>query len=81
MDDYSTDEKSYMTISVNSAMSFGSVLSDDSLPEALGGHSDPARTPTTTPGIRTWAHLASDSLHASNVKSTSTPRRSPMTMI
>ena len=77
MDDYSTDEKSYMTISVNSAMSFGSVLSDDSLPEALGGHADPDRTPTT-PSMRTWADLVSDPSQASNMRSTSTPRRSPI---
>jgi hypothetical protein len=60
-DDYSEDEKSYMTVSVNTALSMTSVLSDDSSPESSGipAHVAP----------RKWADVASDmSNHSSSSK-------------
>ena len=60
-DDYSEDEKSYMTVSVNTALSMTSVLSDDSSPES-----------SDIPALvapRKWADVASDmSTHSRSSK-------------
>ena len=53
-DDYSEDEQSYMTVSVNTALSLTTVLSDDTLPESAG-------IPKTVTQNRSWADDASDS--------------------
>ena len=53
-DDYSDDEHSYMTVSVNTALSFAIVLSDDTTPELAG-------IPKTVTQTRNWADVASDS--------------------
>jgi glycerophosphoryl diester phosphodiesterase len=57
-DDYSEDEQSYMTVSVNTALSLVTVLSDDTLPESAG-------IPQTVTQHRSWAEAASDGSHTS----------------
>ena len=53
-DDYSEDEQSYMTVSVNTALSLTTVLSDDTFPASAG-------IPQTVTQNRSWADVASDS--------------------
>ena len=53
-DDYSENEDSYMTVSVNTALSLVTVLSDDTIPEEAG-------IPKTVTQTRNWAEVASDS--------------------
>ena len=62
-DDYSEDEHLYMTVSVNTALSLVTVLSDDTLPDSAG-------IPQTVTQNRSWTEVASDSSHTSRATET-----------
>jgi hypothetical protein len=68
-DDYSEDEHSYMTVSVNTALSIVTVLSDDTVSETAG-------IPQTVTQNRNWADVASDSSQNSRATAKSTQNES-----
>ena len=72
-DDYSEDEQSYMTVSVNTALSLVTVLSDETIPDA------PAGIPKTVTQHRNWADVASDSSQTSRTTAKPTQKEPDQT--
>ena len=67
-DDYSENEESYMTVSVKTALSLVTVLSDDTIPEEAG------IPKTVTQQPRNWADVASDSSQTSRATELTTQK-------